>query len=402
MKILFFCDEYPPGRHGGIGTCVQLFGRELVRQGHQVWVAGLYDYGYGGADEEDDEGVKVFRLRKEHDKGYISNRYTFRDKLLLRLLQATGLRQRDTERGIGKLYEFANELIRREDIDIVELPDFFHFTQYLNRPVRFPSLQAPYTIKLHGSVSYFRKEAGQPVPPAILETEKALLQGARAVVSVSRYTADRTAGYLEYARPIEVIYNGVEVPEDLPAVRDPLKVVFSGSLLEKKGILQLMKAWNKVAKAMPGAALTILGKGDANPARSLLDSDVQATVAFKGHVDRASVFRHYAEAAVVALPSFAECFALAPMEAMACGTPVVYTTRTSGPELIADGENGLLADPADVDELAEKILLLLRDTPLREKLGKKGADTLRTHFAIQVVSAQQARFYEKLLNKGSN
>jgi glycogen synthase len=47
MNILFICDEYPPGRHGGIGTVVQLTARALVSQGHNVVVAGFYDWAYG-------------------------------------------------------------------------------------------------------------------------------------------------------------------------------------------------------------------------------------------------------------------------------------------------------------------------------------------------------------------
>ena len=63
MNILYLCDEYPPGQHGGIGTSVRSMARELVKQGHRVVVAGLYSPGYGGADEFVDNGVKVYRFQ---------------------------------------------------------------------------------------------------------------------------------------------------------------------------------------------------------------------------------------------------------------------------------------------------------------------------------------------------
>lgn len=47
MNILFICDEYPPGKNGGIGTVVQNLGRELVKQGHSIFVVGLYHFSYG-------------------------------------------------------------------------------------------------------------------------------------------------------------------------------------------------------------------------------------------------------------------------------------------------------------------------------------------------------------------
>src|SRR5690625_7674160 len=63
MNILFICDEYPPGMNGGIGTMVQVLSRELVKQGHQVTVIGLYPYYYGQKDYEVDQGVEVYRMR---------------------------------------------------------------------------------------------------------------------------------------------------------------------------------------------------------------------------------------------------------------------------------------------------------------------------------------------------
>jgi len=64
MNILYICDEYPPGKHGGIGTAVQLLARTMVQRGHNVVVAGFYDWGYGGDDHFEDQGVLVYRFRR--------------------------------------------------------------------------------------------------------------------------------------------------------------------------------------------------------------------------------------------------------------------------------------------------------------------------------------------------
>jgi len=64
VNILYLCDEYPPGRHGGIGTAVRLLARQVAAQGHNVVVAGFYDWGYGGEDEFIDGQVKVYRFRR--------------------------------------------------------------------------------------------------------------------------------------------------------------------------------------------------------------------------------------------------------------------------------------------------------------------------------------------------
>ena len=77
MNILYICDEYPPGRNGGIGTMVQVLGRELVKQGHNVYVAGLYSYRYGGNNFEEDKGVKVWRLRYGLNLFFMGNNFFY-------------------------------------------------------------------------------------------------------------------------------------------------------------------------------------------------------------------------------------------------------------------------------------------------------------------------------------
>ena len=73
MNILYLCDEYPPGRHGGIGTSVRLLARQMAKMGHHVVVAGLYGPGYGGANEFSDEGVKVYRFRRGYDFDFLAD-----------------------------------------------------------------------------------------------------------------------------------------------------------------------------------------------------------------------------------------------------------------------------------------------------------------------------------------
>src|SRR6185369_3321647 len=63
MRVCFLCNEYPPGPHGGIGTCTQTLGRALTAAGHRVRVIGAYPPDHPGVPHEIDEGVEVWRLR---------------------------------------------------------------------------------------------------------------------------------------------------------------------------------------------------------------------------------------------------------------------------------------------------------------------------------------------------
>src|ERR1700744_319828 len=100
MNILYLCDEYPPGPHGGIGTSVQLLAREMAKQGHKVVVAGIYSPGYGGEDEVTDEGVKVSHYRRHWDGKWFEKRESVAVRAVNRLLKDLGFVQRDIKNSL--------------------------------------------------------------------------------------------------------------------------------------------------------------------------------------------------------------------------------------------------------------------------------------------------------------
>ena len=403
MNILLFCDEYPPGPHGGIGTAVQTLARELVRQGHGVWVAGLYDYGYGGADYEEDHGVHVYRLRKKSEQLGITLRYNFYDKVVRRLLSLTGQLEREVAEGLERLRLLVEKLTADHQIQIAETPEHQHYTRQVKKPVFFPEVKVPLVARLHGGNVYLGAELSRPVGPAALAIEKDLLSRAAAISSVSRYAAGKTLSLLGLEKEeARVIPNGIEVPPWIGfEKKDPQQVMFTGSLQAGKGVFQLMDAWNQVHEAWPLATLHLYGKGDTAAIKALLKPGAAETVFFHGHQPRSIVWAALQSAAIGVFPSFAETFALAPMEAMACGVATVYTQRTSGPELIDSGKNGLLIDPTRPSAIAGAILQLLRDKSLREGLARSGYEKIAFRYAIEGIAAQHVLFYNAVWSKGS-
>lgn len=399
MNLLFICDEYPPGPHGGIGAMVQTLARALVRMGHHVWVAGLYDYGYGCKDYEVDEGVTVYRLRKKSEWMGISMRYTFYDKVLRKFLSWSGKLERETEEGLDRLKQLVKDLTIAHNIQLCEVPDHQHYTRQVRRAVFFPQLGLPTVVRLHGGFVYFTATANLPVPAAQLQMEQQLFSGATAISSVSRYTAETSLQLLGLNRQAKVIPNGVCIgaePDFSKKVNG--RVVFTGSLLAKKGVFQLMEAWNQIIAAFPEARLHIYGKGATEPLLALLTSAARPTVTFQGHQPHACVLQALQEASVAVLPSFAEAFALAPLEAMAQGVATVYSTRTSGPELIEDGSDGLLVDPADSKAIAHAVLQLLENESYRQQIARNGYEKVRTKFSLEAITAAHISFYEQLIS----
>ncbi|MBL7717962.1 MAG: glycosyltransferase family 4 protein [Flavipsychrobacter sp.] len=397
MNILFLCDEYPPGRHGGIGTAVQMQAREMVRKGHKVIVAGFYDWGYGGADKEEDNGVLVYRFRRGLDSSWFHKKDAKRVRATYRLLKMTGLFQRDIERSLLKYRDFLEGLIEQYQVDLIEKPDFNEYMQYCTRVTHFPALSRLTVVKLHGTISYMLKERGIEPPGLLLQMEREVLHTADLVTSVSEYTARKTAGYFGYTRAIPVVYNGIETVRKTSYPKVAGQVVFTGSLVEKKGIFQLMKAWNIVAEKEPGARLLVLGKGHVEKVEVLLSAAARAAVEFKGHVSRQQLMQDLAGSQVAVFPSYAETFGMAAAEAMAAGTATIFSTRTSGPEVIRDEIDGLLADPDDVESIAGKILRILRDEELRTRLELSGRQRVEEQFEIGKVAERNSEIYQRLL-----
>lgn len=397
MNILYLCDEYPPGRHGGIGTVVQLLGREMAKKGHNVIVAGFYDWGYGGDDEFDDEGVHVYRFRRGLAGKFFENTDSLIVRAAYKMGTLTGLLERDIKASLKKYHIFLEALIVKYKIDIVEMADYNDYVRFCNHYMPFPSLSVPVIVKLHGTLTYFTKEVGGTAPQAVTDTEHQILEQAKAIASVSKYTAEKTALYFNYKKEIEVLYNGIHLQETGAIAKQDKKVIFTGSLAEKKGIYQLMKAWNIVAEKMPDASLVVYGKGPVEKISRLLSSNAAQTVFFKGHVSRDELFKELSSSSVAVFPSYAECFALGPMEAMTAGTAVIYTQRTSGPELIEDGKNGILINPDDVADMANEILQLLNDADRCSRLAEAGKKRIAEHFDISLIADKHIDYYKKII-----
>jgi glycosyltransferase involved in cell wall biosynthesis len=106
-----------------------------------------------------------------------------------------------------------------------------------------------------------------------------------------------------------------------------------------------------------------------------------------------------ATASIAVFPSYAECFSLAPLEAMAAGCAVIYTSKSSGPELIVDGENGLLVDPDDVNAIAKAITLLIEDKKLRQTIADAGKRSVSEKFNVVNSAQQHIAFYNGVIGE---
>jgi glycosyltransferase involved in cell wall biosynthesis len=197
-----------------------------------------------------------------------------------------------------------------------------------------------------------------------LRTES--LRRARRVVVPSSYLASIAGGWGLDAARIEVLVNPAPPPADVePAALPPGTFVFVGRLTEQKALPVLLDAVGRV----DGARLELVGDG---PERARLEEQARALngrVVFRGALPRDAALAHLAGARAAVLSSAWENLPHAAVEALAVGTPVVSTAVGGVPEVVHDGENGLLVPANDPDALADALRAVLADDALHDRLA---------------------------------
>ena len=120
-------------------------------------------------------------------------------------------------------------------------------------------------------------------------------------------------------------------------------------------------------------------------------------IELKGFVLKEDLPFIYSNASCAVFPSYAESFSMAPMEAMAVGCPVIFTKRTSGPELITNGFDGLLVNPDNIQEIADAILFMLNNRLEAIEMGQKGYRRVKDFFNISFIADKHIEYYEYII-----
>jgi glycogen(starch) synthase len=257
----------------------------------------------------------------------------------------------------------------------------------------------PLVVHVHAT-EYDR--SGEHVDGRVRELEALGMHAAQRVVCVSKFTADKVQRHygVDPSR-IRVVHNAV-LPTKRPsgdptlakAIPEPI-VLFLGRVTMQKGPEYFLEAAAKVAKIEPRTKFVMSGSGDMLPRMVELAAarGIARNVHFTGFLRGKDVERMYAQADVYVMPSVSEPFGITPLEAMALDVPVIVSRQSGVAEVL---HNALKCDFWDVDDLANKILALLRRNVLREHLVSEGRSEVgRIRWEEQ--GRQMARVYEELL-----
>lgn len=301
------------------------------------------------------------------------------------------------------LFDFLR-IIRRNRIQLLHLQGFGS-TAFGRVAARLCGL--PVIVHVHADHHYEPKA----YPRFVQLLDHALAGGTQHVLAISRAVA-RFAVASQGFRPeqVEVMHNPVDLhrfhPVDAAARRaarealgiecDVPVVICVARFDPVKGVDLLIQAWPEIASAIPQAVLLLAGDG---PLREALDQRIRSTglstrVRFLGYRSDVESILHAADLCVV--PSRNEGLSLAAMEAMATGLPVVATRVGGLPEVVVDGETGVLVEPDNPPALASAVIRVLADPTLRTGLAAAALSSARA-YDIDTYCARLEKLYHQLV-----
>jgi phosphatidylinositol alpha-1,6-mannosyltransferase len=254
--------------------------------------------------------------------------------------------------------------------------------------------RVPYAVSVMGAD--FTLMSGLPVTRQL---NTRVLQGASAVLPLSRFLAERVRELVPRHAAIKVVPPGVDT--DLfrpPEVRTMQKrILFVSRLVARKGAATLIKALPEVLRKHPDACLRFVGGGPRTYTTRLRamtsNLGLESSVGFEGPQPWKRLPSYYADADLFAVPTFGrlggreiEGFGMVYLEAAASRLPIVAGDTGGTSDAVLDGETGLLVDGADPQSVASALNDLLDNPERAESMGKAGRERAVKNFAWNVVA----------------
>ena len=376
MHIAFLTPEYPHSkvlRSAGIGSSIKNLADALVTQNHKVSV-----FIFGQKDDAvfEDNGITCHLIK--------TKRYKFLGWYLQR----------------KHIQKYINKRIKAETIDVLEAPDWTGITAFM-------TLKCPIVIRCHGTDAYFCQLENRPQKKKNFFLENKALHNANHILSESRFNAQLTSSIFSLKKEITVIHNGVDTERFKASGKYILgTVLYFGTIIRKKGVLELPHILNKVIAEYPQMTFKIAGKDavdsfEKSSTKELMLTEMsdalKAHTQWLGELSYNAMQEEISKAHIVVLPSFAEAFPMTWLEAMAAQKALVTSNIGWAQELMINEDTGFMEDPKNHEAYAQRILQLLKDTDLCETLGLNARKRILEAFTANQIATENINFYKSIV-----
>ncbi|MBI3595922.1 MAG: glycosyltransferase [Nitrospirae bacterium] len=386
MRLLLLNYEFPP-MGGGASNATFNIALELVKLGHSVDV--LTSRFGDQPSEEIIQGIKVYRVT--------SWRHSIHN---------CGLR------GAISYVFFAffslRGLLKKNRYDLLHY--FFGLPTGLLSLYSHGIKNQPYILSLRGSdvPGYDTTSLKLRILHWLLKPITVRIwKKAERLVTVSHGLREMALQTLP-GQPIRVIYNGIDTDlfKPAPHLNDTsnghMRLLCVSRLIDRKGLDYLFQAVAEIND--PRIRLDIVGTGGSEQRlkAKIRELGLETQVRFCGYKTALEVAEHYHQADIFILPSLSESQGMVLLEAMSCGLPIIASHVGGIPEVVADGENGILIPPAKVNAIIEAIHRLTNDSLLRSRISQNNPTKIKEQFTwIKIALNYQAIYNEALKREPS-
>jgi glycosyltransferase involved in cell wall biosynthesis len=359
MKIAIIIGLFPPKCFNGTEIASYYLAEHLAKRDHEIHVITSHDEGLSNFDKE---------------KGFYVHRIAYPEIRIIGILLFW-------LKIFFKIREIKPEIVQAQDISM-GIPAW----------VIKKILKIPYVVWGRGSDVYC------PCWYVRLTTNP-ILRNANAILALTENMQNKLND--NYNTQIYVVPNGINLEEytglTINSKRDfgIKNILFVGRLKPVKGVEYLIIAMKMVHDKMPDARLILVGDGEEREYLSALSIQlgIQKYVQFVGKVPHEKVQDFMQQADIFVLPSLSEGFPNVVLEAMACGLPIVASRVGGIPDIITNDTNGYLVEVKDTENLSNKILFLLQNDILREKISGNNKKLVK-EYSWEKVVVELEKIYE--------
>jgi glycosyltransferase involved in cell wall biosynthesis len=228
---------------------------------------------------------------------------------------------------------------------------------------------------------------------------KYLFKQANCVIVLSQLWEKYVNSAFNLGDKVRIVYNPCTSEVSDKTYQKKKQILYAGTINSRKGYADMIKAFAKIANKYPNWRLIFAGNGEIKQGEKLSSSlGIEKQTIFLGWVNGEQKDKVFKESEIFCLPSYAEGFPMAVLDAWAYGLPVITTPVGGIPDIAEDGKNLLLFTPGDVEQLAKQFERMIRDENLRNKIANESIRLAHTTFNQQVINKQIGDIYKELLN----
>lgn len=332
------------------------------------------------------------------------------------VLDTTGLRTRYGKVSLvsGLFYQFrlvlklVCVLVRKRPVIVhLHMASFFYFYRRTIDVFICKLFRKKVIFHLHGG-KFIEFYKNSPIVGKLVIRYTLLLSNK--VIALSQYWADFIST-LTMREKVVVIPNGVACSDfvrekykkkELGFSKSRISILFMSPIGKRKGAFDLLEIIPRVVSKAPDVIFIFCGgeefQGELGQfLDTVKERDLSGYLRYIGEVSGREKFYYYLSSDIFVLPSYAENLPNSLLEAMAAALPVVVSDVGAIPEIIKDGSNGFIIKAGDLDAMADRLVILAKDSGLRKSMGESNALLIKEKYDMKIIAEKTAELYEELL-----